>query len=420
MNNLSEHYIAKIEGHGTLHINFAKNRAELRVEEGERLFEGLVLGRPYYDAPFITSRICGVCPIVHNLCSIAALENALKIKVDPITKKLRKLMLCAQIIQSHTLHLYFLALADYLGKKSSLDLTKTNPREFQIGLKLKKTADYLADCVAGRNVHPVTTTIGGFLKIPTKNDLRKIQEELKTIIEAGIYTVQLFASFVYPPLNNPTAYLSLAKRKEYAVDGKTVESSSSDGFKPEKYQKNIKEFLQPYSTAKYAKYKEKSMIVGAIARLSLHQHLLNPLAKAELRKAVKKLGPFPTFNSFHNNFAQAVEILHFTEEAILIINKLIRDNKYKIRNTKYQIRAGQGIGSLEAPRGTLYHYYELDKFGKIINCDIITPTVQNLSNIESDAKKILELSKNEPAKKRAHYLEVLIRAYDPCITCSVH
>ena len=416
-----KNYIAKVEGHGKLNINFNKNTAHMEIDEGERLIEGIVLNRPYYDAFFITSRICGVCPIAHNLASVTALEDALKIKIDDTTEKLRQLMICAQIIQSHTLHLYFLALSDYLGKKSTLALSESNPEIFKRALKLKKASDHLADAAAGRNVHPITTAVGGFLKIPEKKRLVFCLEELEDAFEDAIETAKMFSAFRYPDLNNPTVYLGLANDHNYETISRTVESSSGETFNIKNYTNNIIEKVYLGNPTKLSTYKEKNFMVGALARLSLHSRGLNPEAKKMFKGIIENFESFPAYNSFHNNFAQAIEIVHFFEEAIKILKDLIKDKNYKYNEPpKIKLRAGRGFGAIEAPRGILYHFYELDDKGKIKNCNIITPTAQSLNNLESDVNAFMKNTENLSEAKRTKLVEMLIRAYDPCITCSVH
>lgn len=413
-------YIAKIEGHGKLDIDFTTNKAKLIINEGERLIEGIVLGRPYYDAPFITSRICGVCPIAHNLASIYALENALKIEIDPLTRKLRDLMLCAQIIQSHTLHLYFLALSDYLGLDSTLSLAESNPEIFADALILKKTVDHLADAVAGRNVHPITTTLGGFLSIPPKKKLDAVLNECEEAFAAAKRTVRIFSDITYPNLQKSTNYLALTSHRGYTMQSDIIESFSGETFKAKNYSKKIVEKVIE-SPAKVSTYNNQEFMVGALSRLSLHANRLAPIAKKIHQKNMAKFEAFPAYNSFHNNYAQSVEIVHFLETAMEILKQLLNDSNYKLKPLpEIKLKTADGCAVIEAPRGILYHYYEINNDGKITNCNIITPTAQSLNNLESDAQVLLNESEELNHKERAKLVEMLIRAYDPCITCSVH
>jgi coenzyme F420-reducing hydrogenase alpha subunit len=195
-------FITKIEGHGRLRVNWAQNKVQLEIEEGERLFEGMVCGRPSTDLYWITPRICGVCPIAHNLAALKAVEDALEIKVSPSTILLRRLLLCAQIIQSHVLHLYFLALPDYLGLDSGTQLVKTHPKYFADALELKRVSDLIAEAIGGRGIHPTTTTAGGFHKIPSFEQLKKIKKEIQKMEETACGTVNLFSSLNYPDIKH--------------------------------------------------------------------------------------------------------------------------------------------------------------------------------------------------------------------------
>ncbi|EKD56696.1 MAG: nickel-dependent hydrogenase large subunit [uncultured bacterium] len=419
MSLVEQHYITKIEGHGTLNINFRQCHAKLEIDEGERFFEALLVGRPYTDGPFITSRICGVCPVAHTLASIKALESALDIMIDDNTIRLRKILLASQIIQSHALHLFFLTLPDYIGLSSTLELHQTKPELFKIALSLKNLGDKITTIIGGRNVHPINLVVGGFSKIPSKNELQEIKLACQNNLTFTQETVKLFASFNYPKISNPVEYMSLVNGESYETyDGK-VETSKNYIFDPINYKKEIIEKVKSYSSAKFSTHDGQPMMVGGLARISLHHQYLNTKAKKTFNDLKIEM---PSYNTFHNNLAQAIEMVHFLEEIIKLCEELINDQSYKSQVISYKLKSGHGIGAIEAPRGVLYHYYELDKKGIIKNCDIITPTAQNLTNIEEDATALLKEFKLDKLEGKVciRELEMLIRAYDPCITCSVH
>ena len=413
-------YISKIEGHGQLKVNLKESEAEFEVSEGERLIEGLLLDKDFHQAPFITSRICGICPVSHNLASIKALESALNIQPNEVVIQLRRLLLYGQIIHSHLFHLFFLALPDFLNKKSGIEVAQACPAEFHLALNIKRVSEKILSVIGGQVIHPTLTTLGGFHRFPGQEQLNELLQELVNTIDEAEDLVRFFATLKYPAFERETEYLALESQNGYEFYEGEVVSTRGGRFAPENYQKEIKEEIRPYSTAKVGRRSPSGFFVGALARLNHHYNQLNPKAKALIEGVLKP----PFINPFHNNLAQAVEILHLFEESLRLIDELMTTPKSLYHKAEelpsYSVSAAEGVGCLEAPRGTLYHYYRIDKNGKISDCDIITPTVQNLSNIEEDARLLLKKTKGEPKNKRIMLLEMLIRAYDPCITCAVH
>ena len=416
MKTVVPHYIAKIEGHGSLRIDYSTDSAQMQIHEGERLFEAMLIGRNYEDGVFIPQRICGVCPTAHCLSAIKAFEYAFDIEVSKTTKDLRKLMLNGQMVQSHALHLFFLVVPDYLNVDSVLELADIAPEKFKLALRLKKIGDKMVSIVGGRPVHPITPVVGGFSAVPKREELIKLKNEIMDLLDDGIACVDLFNSVEYPELINPTQYLSIQSDRKYGFYGGKIVSSTGDMFDIADYRDNIKEIVKPYSNAKFAVTNDEGFMVGSLARLNLASEMLHPIAKKALKDSKIK---FPSYNSFHNNFAQAVEILHFMEDAIRNIDAAL-DGDLKDFLTPFKVKAGVGSGAVEAPRGTLYYTLGVDDRGKITECNIITPTVQNLSNIEGDTNELLHITDGHKKEHREHLLEMLVRAYDPCITCSVH
>jgi len=413
-------FITKIEGHGSLHFNWEKNKVWLEVAEGERLFEGMVVGRPAEDLYWITPRICGVCPIAHNLAAIKAVEDALNIKPSKSTVLLRKLLMDAQMIQSHALHLYFLAVPDYLGLDSGLEIIKTHPVYFQQALELKRGSDLIADTVGGRGIHPTTTAAGGFHKVPSVETLKKLKKEAEKILEAAESCVNLFSSLTYPEVKTDLVLFAQTNGRTYEIyDGKYISSNKKLRARPDDFEKIIKEEIKPYSTAKFGYHSGKGMMVGSLARLALQGNLLKGKAKEFFRQASLDFQ-----NPYHNNLAQAIETYHFVAEANEILDELIQTGidteATKLTKDRKMGRNLAGVGALEAPRGGLYYEVSIDTWGFISACNIITPTVQNLSSMEETAQVVLDQMRGQSKEKIQELLEMLIRAYDPCITCSVH
>ncbi len=402
MNN----FIAKIEGHGSLDIDWRKGQVKLNVHEGERLFEGLLVGRTAEEMHWITPRICGVCPTAHNLASLRAVENAYDIKVSPTTVLLRDLMSCGQMLQSHALHLFFLSLPDYLGIDRGTELAEKNPEVFKKALSIKEVSDEIVRIVGGRIVHPTKTRIGGFHKVPTRKNLEKLLKKLEKTKKAAQDTIDLVAGIEFPKLKVDLQLVALYGDKIIAVSSKNIkgrkESSANN------YKETIDEELREYSTAKFGKYRGQEMLVGSLARLAVHRNYDEEKYKVDFE------------NPFHNNLAQAIEIGIYHEQARELIKKLLMvDLKAKAVKPKSNASL-KGIGFIEAPRGGLYHEVLLDKNSIIKEANIITPTVQNLTSIEKSSQALLEQTKNRSQKELERLITMLVRAYDPCITCSVH
>lgn len=405
---MAKTFIAKIEGHGSLEIDFKKGSVRLNVHEGERLFEGILVGRTLEEMHWITPRICGVCPIAHNLASLGATEAALNIKISKTTGLLRRLMQIGQNVQSHVLHAVFLALPDYIGLDRITELALTDPKTFALSLDLKEIGDEIASVVAGRSVHPTRTTVGGFHKVPTKNELRELLEKIKKAIPMAKKLVNLFQGLEYPSLKMDLEFL-------VQVDDGSVISSKREGFKVIDYKENLLEEVRGYSTAKFGTYLGENCMVGALARLFFK-------AKEESvptrDRALLEVIDFQ--NPFHNNLAQVVEVLLELEDAKEIITRLIEtglDDKIAKPGKNPTMK---GIGAVEAPRGGLYNEVHVGKNNIIKYANILTPTVQNLPSMEEAACAVLAQHRGKTRAELERMITMLVRAYDPCITCSTH
>lgn len=415
-NTLSQ-YIAKIEGHGKLKYNIADSCVKVETDEGERLFEKLVVGQSYKDIAFITARICGVCPTAHTLAATRAIEDAFGVDLNDKILDLRYALEAAQIVQSHALHLFFLVLPDYIKAQNALSYFESSPRSFKIASELKATGDAVIEVIGGRAIHPVTPTTGGFTSVPTKKEVEKLILKVKSAQRLAIETIEMFASFKYPYLKRKEEYFALTKDGRVDIFGDTLISTDGVSAAASSYQYIIKEVIKSKCSAKHALHDGHGFMVGAAARINLmSEEDLNP----KTRKIIKELNiKIPIINSFKINLAQAIETLNFLEEIEKRLTSFIW-RKNERTKVGFQIAAGTGVGVIEAPRGLLFHMYEFDKDGVVTKCDIVTPTVQNLTNLEDDANEYLKQNKSVSIPRRQKELEMLIRAYDPCITCSVH
>jgi sulfhydrogenase subunit alpha len=351
------------------------------------------------------------------LAAIDAIEDAFDVEPNNSILNLRQALLAAQIVQSHALHLFFLALPDYLKVKNGLELHDKNPRIFKLASKIKGTADRVIEVVGGRAVHPVSPTVGGFLSVPEREEIENLITEVRHSYRLVQEALELFAGLRYPYLNRKTEYFSLVEGGVVNITGNTLVSSGGVETGANNYQYIITEKLRSYSTAKFGEHDGHGFMVGAIARVNLMEE---KDFNSRSQKAIKEFNiNFPIINPFKNNLAQALEMLHYFEEIEKKLTEYLWGKNERIK-VGYRVREAVGVGAVEAPRGTLYHMYEFDKNGICTRCDIVTPTVQNLTNLEDDANEYLRQNKSVTIPRRERELEMLVRAYDPCITCSVH
>lgn len=412
---ISINEINKIEGHAGFVANLEAGKIQkvrMEVKEGARFIEGILVGRKYTEAPWITSRICGICPTVHNLTSLKALEAALKMKPSPQTNVLRRLMLLGQFIQSHITHIYFLALGDFFNIKSDLALVKMNPYLAQKTIQIRGFANLILNIIGGRNIHPTTTTVGGFRILPKQKSLHKILANIEINLERANELFDFLNNLTFPQFQHLTTFVGLDNGKDYSLyDGK-IKTGRNKKYTLKTFLKKAEEIQEEGDLVKKVKFQKETYLVGALSRLNLYYKRLNPEARRAQARAQFVL---PCYNIFYNLLAQMIEVIHCIEE----VEKLIKNLRIKNeKGKKYQIKAGEGLAATEAPRGTLFHYYKINSRGIIRACNIITPTAQFLPNLEEDLKEFLKERGHLEKQKEA--IKMLIRAYDPCITCAVH
>lgn len=416
-----DQFITRIEGHGVLRVDFKQNQARMEVSEGERMFEGMVLGHKYSQAPWITMRICGVCPIAHSIAAIKAVENALGFVPNPTITNLRKLLLTGQIIGSHLLHLFFLVLPDYLGVSGADELARRYPAEFHLALNIKRFCDRITEVVGGRTVHPVRAVAGGFTEVPTEDELGELRSLLEDTYDEAQEIVGLFAQQEFPQLDVLQEMVASFSEVEYALYGGEIKSLQSGRFDPAELETHIREEVRQYSAAKFSFLQGKTYFTGALARLNLSSTRLHPLAQ---RCYQELFSSGELRNPFYNNLAQAVEIVHCYEEARRLLEWLfqrgdLRDGLQK-KLEKSDYSGGYGAGCTEAPRGLLYHGVRLRGDFLIKEYNVITPTSQNVANLETTCQRLMDEYREESNQRKRQLIKMLIRAYDPCLTCSVH
>ncbi|MFA6096963.1 MAG: nickel-dependent hydrogenase large subunit [Candidatus Paceibacterota bacterium] len=414
-------HIAKIEGHAGFVGHIVKGnvkKAQIEVQEGARLIESLLIGRNYEDAPVITSRICGLCPVIHNITSIKALEECFGIKPTKETVMLRELMLAGQIIQSHVLHIFFLSSTDYFKNRDGLDIAGERPEFVVKVLRLRDFGNNVIKFIGGRAIHPLTPKVGGWHKVPNKSILQEIEKEGKKVLPYSKLLVDFVMSLKIPDFKRKTEYLAHKPNEENKYSSYYGKVHSNEGWvaNEEKFRAEIKEQQMDGTVAKLAKRDGKSYATDALARLHINKENLNPNAKRALEKSKLK---FPNYNPFYNTLAQTIEVMHYVEECRKIAAELEKCDLANI-NTNFQVTAGHGAAILEAPRGMLYHAYEVDGQGMITKADVMTPTAQLLVNLNDDLKRYLPHVNKFKKEKREHEILKLVHSYDPCISCSTH
>ncbi len=413
------HHITRIEGHGNLVLNIREGTIEelrLEIVESPRFFEVMLKGRRFDEAPHITSRICGICAISHTTASIKACEAAMDIAPSEETVLLRKILINAEVLQSHILHVYLLALPDFFGVGSIIPMVDTNPDIVRRALRLKRAANEVCRVLVGRHVHPIGMDIGGFKRLPTQKDLDEVRGLLESTAPDMDETIRFFEGIKMPEFNRATRYISLRSKDEYALYDGRLYKKGIPPIEPARYKELITEEVIEYSTAKHARSGDESIMVGALARVNNNYEYLCDEAK----EAARRLGlEPPSTNPFMNNIAQVVESIHCIHDSLKLLD-LLSSRSLRGEKSQIKVKAGNGVGAVEAPRGTLYHEYDIDEKGVIQGVNCIIPTAQNLLNIEEDIRSmvptIIELPKNEIEQR----LEMLVRAYDPCISCSTH
>jgi sulfhydrogenase subunit alpha len=414
------HHVTRVEGHGNIFVDISNGEMKecrLDIVETPRFFEGMLRGRPYKEASHITSRICGICATGHATASLRASENALGVELSEQTQLLRKLTFHGEILDSHVLHVYMLVAPDFLGVGSVIPLASSHPQVVLRALRMKKLAGDICAVVAGRHTHPIAMTVGGFTHFPTVGELKELRGRLVDSRADVDATVELAAQLSWPKFERDTEYISLHKPDEYAfIDG---EIKSSDGGQlPARHYKDVtNEYLVPHSSAKFTRHQRSSYMVGALARFNNNYAQLDPYAK----EVAEKLGLKPKVtNPFLNTAAQVVEIAHCTEEAIQVIDQLLVMGIRPEKPAAVNLKDCDGVGVCEVPRGMLIHHYWINSDGNLTGANCIIPTNQNLANLEEDMKALVPGILGKPVEAMQLDLEMLVRAYDPCISCSVH
>ena len=420
--DISVHHVTRVEGHGNIRLRASDGKVEQvqwQVPEAPRFFEAMVRGRSFEDIQTIVSRICGICSVTHSLAAIKGVEDAMGVKVSKQTDKLRILCHYGEQMESHILHVGYLVAPDLLGQKSVIPLVASHPDVVKTIIRLHRLGNTWMEMIGGRMTHPVSLKVGGFTMLPTEEKLR----ELKGMMEAAVPDLKTVAEVILsladklPDFNRDTEYIALTGPDYYTFYHGDIASTDTDEKVPvQEFERVANEYVVPQSTAKWTKWHRDSYAVGSLARFNINADKLMPLAAQTAKSFGLKKG---ACNPYLNNVAQVVESVQVIEHGLQLLDELLTAG-IKPEPVKVEPKAGEGVGCVEAPRGILFHRYAFDDKGFCTKANICIPTGQNHANIQKDfeafAPQIIDRDQDEIRL----LLEMLVRSYDPCISCSTH
>ena len=411
-------YLARVEGEGSLYVKIEKDKVvdvKLKIFEPPRFFEALLRGRGFHEAPDITARICGICPIAYQMSAVHAIENGFGIKIDAELRALRRLICCGEWIESHSLHIYMLHGPDFLGYQDAIQMSKQYPEIVKRGLEIKKVGNRIVSLLGGREIHPINVRVGGFYKTPRKKDLEPLREQLLRAREAALRTVEFAASLDFPDSTRDYEFVALHHPHEYPMNEGRIISNRGLNITAEKYDENFQEEHIPYTNALHSTIIARgAYFVGPMARYNLNFDRLSPVAKEAARESgigEKCLNPFKSI------IIRSIEVLYALDEAIRIIDGYEEPTRPTVA---IEPVASTGYACTEAPRGILYHRYCIDEQGQILDAKIVPPTSQNQKTIEYDLKDFIPNYVGLPDDTLQLRCEQAIRNYDPCISCATH
>lgn len=424
-------YLARVEGEGSLTIKLQGDRAtevRLGIFEPPRFFEAFLRGRGHEEAPDITSRICGICPVAYMMSACHAMESAFGIRVTGRLRTLRRLLYAGEWIESHGIHVFLLHAPDFLGFPDAMTMAKTHGDWVRKGLRIKKAGNAIVEALGGREIHPINVRLGGFYRVPAKAELERLLPEIRWARGACAECLMWMAGFSFPALARDYEFVALRHEDEYPFcEGRVVSSKGLDIDLCE-YDRHFTEEQVPYSNALHSRLDGRSYLCGPLARYNLDFDRLSPGIQDLARRAGLAI---PCTNPFKSILVRLVEMCHAFEEAERIIEEYAPPPKPFVDVPVAEPRSSEntpndrdwtrtGFGGTEAPRGLLYHRYQIDPEGTIVDAKIVPPTSQNQRSMEEDlfalAPELVRLSHGEAT----HRAEQAIRNHDPCISCSTH
>jgi sulfhydrogenase subunit alpha len=415
---LSVGALARVEGEGAMYVRSRDGTVEqvrLEIYEPPRFFEAFLRGRAYTEPPDITARVCGICPVAYQMSACRAVEDACGVVVDGQIAELRRLLYCGEWIESHALHIYLLHAPDFLGYPSAIELAGANRPLVERGFALRRAGNAIMAAVGGRPIHPVNVRVGGFHRAPARDELTALRERLRQALDLAVETAQWVAGFEFPDFHCGHEQLAMSHPHRYPIEDGTIATDRGLRFTAAEFEEHVREEQVPHSTALHAHLAGRgAYLTGPQPRYSLNSSLLSPLAQQVARAA--GLGP-TSDNPFRSVIVRAVETVYAIEEALRIIDAYEPPGHPAVAVPP---RAGTGYGVTEAPRGVLYHRYELAADGTVLSARIVPPTAQNQAAIEGDLRGFVQDRLQFDDDQLTHACEQLIRSYDPCISCAAH
>ena len=415
---ISVDYLARVEGEGNLKVRVRDGQVEIvefGIFEPPRFYEAFLRGRRFGDAPDITARICGICPIAYQMSSAHAMESIFGVKMEGGLRELRRLIYCGEWIESHVLHAFMLHLPDFLGYQSAIHMAADHRDAVEKALRLKKIGNDIVTLLGGREIHPINVKVGGWYKVPTKRQLEEMVPNLEWALDAATWAVEFTGGLPFPEIEQDFEYVSVCHPDEYPFSEGRLKSNKGIDIPVSGWNQVFEEVHVARSNALQSKVRERgSYHCGPLARYTLNYDKLSP--RVQRAAAAAGLGP-TCFNPFKSIVVRCLETLHAVEEALRIIDAYQEPSRPDV---PFVVKAGEGHGASEAPRGMLYHRYRLDDEGYILDAQIAPPTAQSQMSIEDDLRRVLETSLDLPDDQLQWRLEQTVRNYDPCISCATH
>lgn len=411
--------LTRVEGEGGLHVRLKDDVVEevqLAIYEPPRFFEAFLRGRPLEEVPDITARICGICPVAYQMSAVHALERALHVEVSPEIRRLRRLLYCGEWIESHALHMHLLHAPDFLKVPSGLALAEKHPDIVKRGLRLKKHGNQLLEVLGGRAIHPINVAVGGFYRAPKKSELQALIPDFEWGLDAAAAATRWVATLNIPDFDQDYEMVSLSHPDEYPMNEGRIVSNRGLDIDQSQFETTFHESHVAHSTALHSTRidTQSCYFVGPQARVNLNRDRLSPTA----RRVADEVGiDWPSTNPFQSIIARGLELIHAYEEGLQILKEY---EQYRPSRIEYSHAAGEGWSATEAPRGLIYHRYQVDESGKVVFAKIVPPTSQNQAQIEADLRDWIPRILSDSESAMAHECECLIRNYDPCISCSTH